>query len=111
MDRNDQVVVLAILPDRRKQTVLDFLNGMPATFREAVRRVCSDECDGFIGTAKEALPQAAVVIDRFHVAKHYHKGVDDLRKATLRALKQTLPEEQYAGLKGLMWPSAASIGT
>lgn len=104
LDRNDQVMVLAILPDRRKQTVLDFLKGMPPKFRDTVRRVCSDMYEGFINAAKEALPKAAVVIDRFHVAKHYNKGVDDLRKATLRTLKQTLPEEQYVELKGLMWP-------
>ena len=104
LDEADQVRVLAILPDRRKQTVLDFLNGMPDRFKQQVRRVCSDMYDGFINAAKEALPDADVVIDRFHVAKHYNKGVDDLRKATLRNLKQTLPEEQYAKLKGLMWP-------
>lgn len=104
LDKDDQVIVLAILPDRRKQTVLNFLKGMPPKFKKKVRRVCSDMYDGFINAAKEALPQAAVVIDRFHVAKHYNKGVDDLRKTTLRALKQTLPEEQYSRLKGLMWP-------
>lgn len=104
LDAFDQVVVLAILPDRLKQTVLDFLNEMPIEFREAIQRVCSDMYEGYINAAKEALPGVDVVIDRFHVAKHYNEGVDKLRKATLRALKQALPEKAYDRLKGVMWP-------
>lgn len=104
LDKDDQVMALAILPDRLKQTVLGSLQGLPAQFKKTVRRVCGDMYGGFVNAAKEALPQAAVVIDRFHVAKHYNKGVDGLRKATLRGLKQTLPEAQHARLKGLMWP-------
>lgn len=104
LDRQDRVVVLAILPNRLKQTVLTFLNHMPAPFKAAVRRVCSDMYEGFINAAREALPKAEVVIDRFHVAKQYHQGVDTLRKTVLRELKQTLDEDKYAKLKGAMWP-------
>jgi len=104
LDADDQVIVLAILPDRLKKTVLDFLKSIPAKFRKAIQRVCSDMYEGYINAAKEAFPDVAVVIDRFHVAKHYNKGVDELRQSTLRTLKKHLPEEQYAKLKGLMWP-------
>lgn len=104
LNTDDQVIVLAILPNRLKQTVLNFLKSMPAEFRKTVKRVCSDMYGGYINAAKEALPDADVVIDRFHVAKHYNEGVDKLRKAALRDLKKDLPEEQYAKLKGLMWP-------
>lgn len=100
----DQVIVLAILPDRLKQTVLDFLNSIPSQFRKAICRVCSDMYEGYINAAKEAFPGVDVVIDRFHVAKHYNEGVDGLRKATLRELKKTLPDEAYDKLKGVMWP-------
>ncbi len=104
LDTSDQVIVLAILPDRFKQTVLDFLNGMPVKFREAILRVCSDMYEGYINAVKEALPGVDVVIDRFHVAKHYNEGVDQLRKTTLRTLKQELSDESYTRLKGVMWP-------
>lgn len=104
LDEQDQVVVLAILPNRLKQTVFDFLKDMPDAFKSAVRRVCSDMYDGFINAAREALPQADVVIDRFHVAKQYNKGVDNLRKTVLKELKKALSEEAYGELKGVMWP-------
>lgn len=104
LDERDQVVVLAILPNRLKQTVFDFLSSMPEAFKAAVRRVCSDMYDGFINAAREALPEADVVIDRFHVAKQYNKGVDNLRKTVLQELKQTLDETAYDQFKGVMWP-------
>lgn len=104
LDHQDQVMVLAILPDRCKQTVRNFLDSIPDKLKQPIKRVCSDMYEGFINATKEALPGSAVVIDRFHVAKHYNKGVDDLRKATLRALKKTLPDDEYTKLKGLMWP-------
>jgi len=103
LDSAERVMVLAILPDRRKQTVLDFLNSIPDKLRHGIRRVCSDMYEGFINAAKEALPDAAIVIDRFHVAKHYHKGVDDLRKTTLKKLRKTLPDKDFAQVKGQMW--------
>jgi len=103
LNPDGQVMVLAILPDRRKQTVLDFLLSIPVAFQQGIERVCSDMYDGFVNAAKEVLPAAEVVIDRFHVAKNYHKGVDELRKTTLKRLKKELPTDTYDTLKGSMW--------
>jgi transposase len=43
------------------------------------------------------------VVDRFHVAKLYRKGLDDLRKKELKRLKKEVTEEEYKGFKGVMW--------
>ena len=40
--------------------------------------------EGFINAADDTLPAATMVIDRFHVKQHYNKGVDQLRKTTLK---------------------------
>ena len=44
-----------------------------------------------------------VVVDRFHVAKLYRKGLDELRKKELKRLKKELPEADYKAFKGVMW--------
>ena len=44
-----------------------------------------------------------IVADRFHVAKLYRKGVDDLRKKELKRLKKSLPKAEGKRLKGVMW--------
>ena len=43
------------------------------------------------------------IVDRFHVAKLYRKGLDTLRKAEMKRLKNTLWKEEYTKLKNVMW--------
>ena len=66
---SDEVKVLAVLPDRKKQTVKQFLETMPRRIKRAIRTVCTDMYEGFILAVKEVLGKAQVVIDRYHVAK------------------------------------------
>ncbi len=44
-----------------------------------------------------------VVVDRFHLAKLYRKGPDNLRKKETTRLKKELAKEEYRKLKGVMW--------
>jgi len=95
--------ILAVLPDRQKETVLEFLRSIPERLKRTIQTVCSDMYEGYTASVREVLPQARLVIDRFHVAEAYREGLDRLRKAELRRLKQELPKENYATLKGSMW--------
>jgi transposase len=99
-----EVKVLAVLPDRKKETVKAFLASMPKRVQRAIRTVCTDLYEGFINAVKEVLGQAQVVADRYHVAKLYRQGAERLRKQELRRLKKTLPKEHYEEIKGAMWP-------
>ena len=99
-----EVKVLAVLPDRKKQTVKQFLERMPRRVKRAICTVCTDMYEGFIQAVKEVLGKAQVVIDRYHVAKLYRAGADRLRTQEMRRLKRELPKEDYAKLKGAMWP-------
>jgi transposase len=101
---SDEVKILAVLPDRKKQTVKQFLERMPRRVKRAIRTVCTDMYEGFIQAVKEVVGKAHVVIDRYHVAKLYRAGADRFRTQELRRLKQELPKENYATLKGAMWP-------
>lgn len=101
---HDEVKILAVLPDRKKQTVKQFLERMPRRGKRAIRTVCTDRYEGFILAVKEVLGNAPVVIDRYHVAKLYRASADRLRTQEMRQLKQNLPKAEYAKLKGAMWP-------
>jgi transposase len=60
--------------------------------------------DGFINAEKEVFgKRIRVVTDRFHVAKLYRKGLDNLRKQEMKRLKKELSEEEYKELKDVMW--------
>lgn len=99
-----EVKVLAVLPDRRKETVKAFLARMPKRVKRAIRTGCTDLYEGFITAVKEVLGHAQVGADRSHVAKLYREGAERLRKHELRRLKQELPKEHYDEIKGAMWP-------
>lgn len=96
--------VLAVLPDRLKATVVAWLESIPSAIRARITTVCTDIWEGYITAAQQVLPDAAVVIDRFHVARHYRDAVDELRKQEVRRLKQALPKEAQADLKHTLWP-------
>jgi transposase len=99
-----EVKVLAVLPDRKKETVQAFLARMPQRVKRAIRTVCTDLYEGFLTAVKEVLDHAQVVADRYHVAKLYRAGADRLRTQELRRLKQELPKEEYDEIKGALWP-------
>ena len=98
------VAVLAVLPDRQKQTVVAFLSSIPFKLRTRIERVCSDMYKGFTGAVQETLPWAKLVIDRFHVAKAYRQCADSVRKQEVRRLRQSLSKTDYEKIKGAMWP-------
>ena len=93
-----------MLKDRKKETVKQFLKSIPSALKKTVKYVGSDIYDGFINAAKETFgKRTKIVIDRFHIAKLYRKGLDTLRKQELKRLKEELSEEEYNKLKGAMW--------
>lgn len=98
-----EIEILAVLPDKRKETVKKFLESIPARLKRTIKKVCTDLYDGFINAVKEALPRAKVVGDRFHVAKLYRDCADALRKKELKRLKKKLSKEKLAEIKGAMW--------
>lgn len=98
-----EVNILAVLEDRKKDTVKGFLASIPKRLKRTIKAVCSDMYEGFINAAKEALKGVRIIVDRFHVAKLYRNGLDDLRKSELRRLKKALSADEYAKLKGVMW--------
>jgi transposase len=100
---NGKIIILAVLKDRLKLTVKSFLQTIPKRLRRTVKTVCSDMYDGFINAAKEVFGKKVIVVDRFHVAKTYRKGMERLRIKELKRLKKILSTEEYQQLKNVMW--------
>jgi transposase len=102
--------LLAVLPDRLKATVVAWLKTIPVAIRTRITTVCTDIWDGYITAVEEVLPDARIVIDRFHVARHYRDAVDALRKQEVRRLKKALPKEAHDDLKRTLWPFRKRAG-
>jgi transposase len=98
------VEILAVLADRKKETVAAFLRAIPETLRRTIERACTDMYEGFVRAIEEEVPWAEIVIDRFHVAQAYRDCADTVRKKELKRLKSALPKAEYAEITGAMWP-------
>ncbi len=103
------VEVLAVLPDRKKETVVKFFASIPIHLRNTIERVCTDMYLGFVNAAREELPRAHIIIDRFHVTRAYRNCADRVRKVELKLLKQNLSKKENARLKGAMWAFRKSL--
>jgi transposase len=102
------VAVLAVLPDRKKETVRQFLETIPQRLWGTMETACTDMWEGYVNAVKEfaaAHPEVSVevVVDRYHVAKNYRECVDKVRKQECRRLKQELSKTGYEEIKGVMW--------
>lgn len=97
------VEILAVLEDRKKETVGKFLTSIPSRLKNTINTVCTDMYLGYVNAVREELPRAKIVIDRFHVAIAYRDCADAVRKQELRRLKQELSNTDYDEIKGLMW--------
>lgn len=67
-------------------TVQIFLATIPATLQATVKQVCTNLWDGYASAVAAALPDARIVVDRFHVAAQHREAFDDLRKAECQEL-------------------------
>ena len=98
-----EIRLLGVLPDRQRETVEKFLRQIPERLRKKVKDVCVDMYEGYANAVRQELPQARIVVDRFHVAKAYRQGADKLRVKVQRELKSGLKPDEYEALKGTMW--------
>lgn len=97
--------VLAVLPDRTKATLVDWLRTIPAALRRHIQTVCTDMWEAYVHAVQEVMgPRCCIVIDRYHVATHYYACADTLRKQEVKRLRQELPQEEADQLKATMWP-------
>ena len=85
--------VFDILPSRTVETVQDYLRSFPN--RNEVKYVVMDMNRGFRDAAKAFLPNAKIIIDRFHVVRYCTEAMENVR----RNLQKTLPKAQQKYFK------------
>ena len=101
--KHGDLSVIAVLEDRKKETVKLFFDSIPTSLKKTVKTVCTDMYDGFVQASIEIFGSQVVVVDRYHVAKLYRSPLDKLRIQEMARLNSELPAEEYAKLEGMMW--------
>jgi transposase len=91
--------VIEVLPNRLKETLIAWFYKLTVWERESIKVVSMDLWMPYRQAVSEALPQAEIVADRYHVTKNLNEVLDKAR----RALQKHLPKDVASRLKGLRW--------
>ena len=92
-------VVIAVLPNRQKDTLEQWLDELTEEERRAIKVVSMDMWRPYRQAVRNKLPHADIVADRFHVMKQLNHQIDLLR----RALQKKADDALYQVLKGNRW--------
>lgn len=91
--------ILAVLPDRKKKTLVGWLKNLPADERRAIQVVSTDLWEPYRQAVQEVLPHVQQVADRYHVMKQLNDRLTQAR----RALQRQADEKTRAFFKGSRW--------
>jgi transposase len=85
----DRSRVLDLVPQRRLEAAEGLLQTLTPAQRASVKAVAMDMWPAYMSAARNCLPQADIVHDKFHVSKYLGEAVDAVRKREHRKLSQT----------------------
>ena len=101
-----------VLVDLERNKVIDLADGGKTKKAAAslllkldatkVKACCIDMWKPFVRAVKQVLPQALVVIDRFHVIKEANAALDEVRKRVIKSLRSKKKKEVLKAYKELL---------
>ncbi|OIQ73415.1 transposase [mine drainage metagenome] len=84
--------IVNLLPNRDKKTVINYLGNLDG--RHAVQTVAMDMWTPYRDAVQSVMPDARIVIDKFHVVRMANDAVEKVRKS----LRESLTPKQRRGL-------------
>lgn len=95
----DRHCIIAVLPSRDKERLKNWLSKLSQTEKESIEVVSMDMWRPYFYAVKDALPQAKLVADRFHVVKQLNENITKLR----RTIQRESDDNVKKVLKGSRW--------
>ena len=93
--------VVELLPNRNKETIIKYLSGLQG--KREITYVAMDMWAPYRDAVLQVLPEAKIVIDKFHVVKMANEAVERIRKSFKAELapkvRRTLMHDRYTLLK------------
>ncbi|MDL1988681.1 MAG: ISL3 family transposase [Deltaproteobacteria bacterium] len=96
----DKKCILAVLPDRKKETLIEWLLGLTNQQRKAIKYTSIDMWKPYYQAVRKMLPHTKIVVDRFHVMKHLNERISKIRR---KIQKNSEDEVVKTVLKGSRW--------
>jgi len=83
--------VIHIVPDARQSSLKKTLEAFPPLIRE----VCIDMDEGIRSAVRQALPQAQIVLDHFHLIQDANRRLDEARRIEQEVEQVTIPKRIF----------------
>ena len=90
--------VMDIVENRQQQYLMNYFMTYSFKARRAVKTVTMDMYSPYIGVIKGCFPNAEIIIDRFHIAQHLNRALNQIRIQTMNDLRYKSPTD-YKKLK------------
>ena len=90
--------VMDIVENRQQHYLMNYFMTYSLKARRAVKTVTMDMYSPYIGVIKGCFPNAEIIIDRFHIAQHLNRGLNQIRIQTMNDLRYKSPTD-YRKLK------------
>ena len=87
--------LVSILPDDRQTTLNQFLSQLPVLVKEKIGAVAIDMCQSYRSSIHQCLPQAAIVLDQFHVIADANKRIDEERRILQNVFSWNIPKKLF----------------
>src|SRR5204862_1707787 len=78
--------VLHVSDDRKTESLGKFFETLTSAEKRRIKVVACDMWDPYLAAIREHIPDALVVFDKFHIARHLGTAVDQVRKEEQREL-------------------------
>ncbi len=92
--------VLEVVPGRDEKSAKELWKSLPQQQLTNVEAVAIDMWQAFENSVRDHVPQADIVHDKFHIAKHLNEAVDKVRRQEHKVLKSE-GDERLTGSKQL----------
>src|SRR5699024_12485629 len=85
--------VLDIVENRQQSYLMNYFMRYSLQARRAVKTVTMDMYSPYIRAIKSCFPNAEIIIDRFHIAQHFNRVLNQIRIQTMNDLRPKSPTD------------------
>jgi transposase len=78
--------IIDLLRDRKKDTVIAYLQGLPDETKQQIIVICTDMWSSYHDAARKVLPHVKLVVDKFHVLQLLSGCLEHVRRQVRKSL-------------------------
>ena len=92
-----------VLPNRKKEYLLNYFQKIPLEERKKVKYACSDMYEVYRDVVHKVFPNSVCILDYFHLSQDFHRKMNEVRIKVMKGYKDNKASDEYYLLKKFNW--------